>query len=134
VWRAYWKTDSVAVFPALSQKIQSDRALLGDLGVTLEWDEVGRCGDDAGVGQGNDVEGTASGGGVEPQSVCEGDSTWQESDAGGREPFGAPSCVAQVGYSDPSSFKGLIREILFEKSPKNNTNSVWIKRSRMVPI
>src|SRR2546430_6446350 len=42
------------------------------------------------------------------------------SDAGGREPIGAPPCVAQGGYADPSSFKCLIREILFEKSPKVN--------------
>jgi DDE family transposase len=56
--------------------------------------------------------------GAEPQSGSQGHCAWQKSHAGGREPPGTPSGVAQVGYADPSSFCTVMRDILFEKSPK----------------
>src|SRR5437867_12532472 len=46
--------------------------MLGYLGVAVEWREADRCGDDAGVGQEDDLEGDASGGGTQPQSVRKG--------------------------------------------------------------
>jgi hypothetical protein len=52
-------------------------------GGTLGWDEAGRCGGDAGMGQEYDLEEHPSGGGIEPSGVSKRDSVEQESDAGG---------------------------------------------------
>src|SRR5215813_45144 len=57
--------------------------------------------------------------GTEPQGISKGHCTEQKSHASDREPLGTPSRVAQVGYSDPSSFCTMMRDILFEKSPKS---------------
>src|SRR5262249_53479294 len=56
--------------------------------------------------------------GAEPQGVSQGHCTEQKSHAGDREPLGTPSRVAQVRYSDPASCCIMMRDILFEKSPK----------------
>src|SRR5438132_701627 len=69
------------------------------------------------MGQEYDMERHPSGSRAELQSVSKGHCARQESDASGRDPPGAPSGVAQVGYSDPSSFYSLMGELLFGKSP-----------------
>jgi hypothetical protein len=92
--------------------------VLGYFGTALEWDEVGRCRDHAGMGQEYDVERHPSSSGAELQGVSEGYCAEQKSHAGDREPLGTPPCIAQGGYSDPSSFCTMKRDILFEKSPK----------------
>lgn len=63
---------SLTVLPALPQPIQSDRAVLGHSGTTLERESVGQHDHDAGMGKEHDVEGGQTGGHTRPESLPEG--------------------------------------------------------------
>ena len=65
--------------------------MLGHLGIALERDQVGGCGDDVGVGQEYDLEGHSSDCRTQSEGVSKGGDTEQEGNAGGGSPTGAPS-------------------------------------------
>ena len=60
-------------YPPFSQQRQSNRKMLGYLGVEMEWSETARCRDDAGMGQEDDLEGASSGSATQPPSIHKGD-------------------------------------------------------------
>src|SRR5438093_2293103 len=68
--------------------------------MALEWRPADRCGDDAGVGQADDVERGASGCRAQPQSLCKRRVAEQGGDAGGGSTLGTQSAFAQMGHFD----------------------------------
>src|SRR5262247_2064378 len=92
--------------------------MLGHSGITLERDQVGRCGDNGRVGQNDDVEGPAPHCRAEPEGLSKGGDAEQASHAGGRSPPDPPSEMAPMGYYDLSGLNSMTQDILFEKSPK----------------
>jgi hypothetical protein len=110
----------------------------GEFRITLEWDAVARCRHDAGMDSKYDVERPPARRGAESQRVSTRHYPGQESHAGGRGSTGAPSRVAQVGYSHPPRCSGMIGEILLQKSPKWLVCCCWscarVLRSAIVAI
>ena len=82
--------------------------MLGHSGIALERDPVGRCGDDGGVGQNDDVEGHSPYCRVEPEGLSKGGGAEQAGHAGALRPLGPPPEVASIGYSDPAGLNIMI--------------------------
>ena len=89
VVRWHWQADSSAVLPTLPEEVESHRALLGHPGMALERDEVGGWRDDAGVGEKDDLEGSAPHCRVQPAGLSKGGGAEQAGHADGRSTPGA---------------------------------------------
>src|SRR5215467_4443623 len=68
--------------------------------MALEWRPAERCGDDAGVGQADDVERGASGCRAQPQSLCKRRVAEQGGNAGSGSTLRTQSAFAQMGHID----------------------------------
>src|SRR5205085_10578796 len=93
----------------------------GNYGVALEWRPADRCGDDAGMGQADDVERVEAGCRAQPHSLYKRRVAEQGGDAGGGSTLGTQSTFAQMGHIDSPGRSRLNRDIHFEKSPKAST-------------
>ena len=71
--------------------------------MALHWCPAHRCGDDAGVGQADDVERGTSGCRAQPQSVGQRRVAEQGGDAGSGSTLGTQSAFAQMGHFDSPS-------------------------------
>src|SRR5512145_1577808 len=92
--------------------------------MALERNQVGRCGDDAGVGQKYDLEGHSPHRCTQSAGLPKRGAPEQAGHAGGGKPTDAPPCVAQLGYSDSAGLHIMLKDILFGKSPKSG--GMWI--------
>src|SRR4029434_4176099 len=79
------------------------------------------CGNDAGMGQADDVERVAAGCRAQPQSLYQRRVAEQGGDAGGGSTLGTQSTFAQMGHIDSPGRSRLNRDIHFEKSPYFST-------------
>src|SRR5205085_5213474 len=93
----------------------------GNYGVALEWRPADRCGDDAGMGQADDVERVEAGCRAQPHRLYKRRVAEQGGDAGGGSTLGTQSTFAQMGHIDSPGRSRLNRDIHFEKSPSAST-------------
>lgn len=83
------QANTVAVLPALPQQVYSHRAVLGHLSIALERDQVGRYGNDADVGQDDDLEGHSPNRRPQSEGLPKGGDPEQAGAAGGGKPTDA---------------------------------------------
>src|SRR5512135_3700837 len=95
--------DRVGVLSSVSQQVQSDRAMLGDLGDALERGVVGECGDSVGLGVDDDMEGATTGSAIGREGVGAWEACGQEGDEAVRGPSATLRDSSQVECGNHSS-------------------------------
>jgi hypothetical protein len=91
--------------------------------MAVAWPPTERWGDEAGVGEADDVARGASDSQAQPQRGCQRWVAKSGGEASGGRTLSTPSAFASMGHFDVPCRHGLSRDIHFEKSPKSRART-----------